>query len=65
MANQKKRNSGTVSNSPLPLAIVAVFGLAAGLTLMVADHTPRMRSGNDRGTAFAARLRNRSYALLL
>lgn len=45
MANQKKRNSGTVSNSPLPLAIVAVFGLAAGLTLMVADHTPRMRSG--------------------
>ena len=41
MSNQKKKRSGTVSNSPLPLAIVAVFGAAAGLTFIVAEHSPR------------------------
>ncbi len=34
-------------SSPLPLAIVAVFGLAAGITVTVADHTPRTRSTAD------------------
>ena len=48
MANQKKkRRSSTVSNSPLPLAIVAVFGLAAGLTFIVAEHSPRMHEGKE------------------
>lgn len=47
MANQKKKRSGTVSNSPLPLAIVAVFGLAAGLTFIVAEHSPRVREGKE------------------
>ena len=41
MSNQKKKRSGTVSNSPLPLAIVAIFGAAAGLTFIVAEHSPR------------------------
>lgn len=45
MANQKRKTNSTISNSPLPLAIVIVFGLAAGVTLMVADHAPRTRSG--------------------
>lgn len=45
MANQKRKKNSTVSGSPLPLAIVIVFGLAAGLTIMVADHSPRTRAG--------------------
>lgn len=45
MANQKRKTNSTISNSPLPLAIVVIFGLAAGVTLMVADHAPRTRSG--------------------
>ena len=45
MANQKKKRSSARSNSPLPLAIVAVFGLAAGITFIVAEHSPRMHGG--------------------
>lgn len=41
----KKKQNAVISNSPLPLAIVAVFGLAAGVTFIVADHTPRTRAG--------------------
>lgn len=45
MANQKRKNSSMISGSPLPLAIVVVFGMAAGLTFKVAENTPRTRSG--------------------
>lgn len=41
----KKKQKTVISNSPLPLAIVAVFGLAAGVTFIVADHSPRTRAG--------------------
>lgn len=41
----QKKQKTVISNSPLPLAIVAVFGLAAGVTFIVADHSPRTRAG--------------------
>ncbi len=41
----KNKQKTVISNSPLPLAIVAVFGLAAGVTFIVADHSPRTRAG--------------------
>lgn len=41
MANSNKKKKSGNSASPLPLAIVAVFGLAAGITIVVADHSPR------------------------
>lgn len=46
MANSHKKQKATYSTSPLPLAIVAVFGLAAGITMVVADHTPRAHKLN-------------------
>ena len=56
MANQRNKRRGSASNSPLPLAIVAVFGLAAGLTLLVSEHTPRMRSGIENSVPIAEEL---------
>ena len=46
MANSHKKQKATYSTSPLPLAIVAVFGIAAGITMVVADHTPRAHKLN-------------------
>lgn len=43
MANQKKKKKRKNSTA-LPIAIVATFGLAAALTIIVADHTPRSTS---------------------
>lgn len=44
---QKKKKKRRKSSSALPLAIVVTFGLAAAITVIVADHTPRMQSTAD------------------